>query len=153
MRVVVKVFVATVVFWYHTVMNTVNQLAKKYGLELVLLFGSRADGSQREKSDFDIAYSSLKPLAFMEENKMAIALHEVCKTSDVDIMNISNAGPLLLKQIVDEGVVLYEAKESIFNNLYLYAMNQYRESAVLNELRRSYVLLMANRFKMYAAIA
>ncbi len=133
--------------------NKVADIAKKYGLALVVLFGSRARGDARAGSDFDIAYSSLKPLAFMEENKMAIALHEVCKTSDVDIMNISNAGPLLLKQIVDEGVVLYEAKESIFNNLYLYAMNQYRESAVLNELRRSYVLLMANRFKMYAAIA
>ena len=133
--------------------NKVADIAKKYGLALVVLFGSRPRGDARAKSDFDIAYSSLKPLAFMEENNMVIALHEVCKTSDVDIVNISNAGPLLLKQIVDEGVVLYEAKESLFNNLYLYAMNQYRESTSLNELRYRYVLLMADKFKMYAPIA
>ena len=129
------------------------EIAKKHSLALVVLFGSRARGDARKKSDFDIAYSSIKPLPFHEENQMAVELHSVFKTIHVDIVNLSNAGPLLLKKIVDEGLPLYEAKESIFNNLYLYAMRIYRDSVVLNTLRRDYVLNKSDKFKKDVAFS
>ena len=44
--------------------NTINKLkskaaklADKYGLDMILLFGSRADGTATKRSDVDIAYS------------------------------------------------------------------------------------------------
>lgn len=127
--------------------RNIATIAKKHGLALVVLFGSRARGDAREKSDFDIAYSSIKPFSFDEENIMAGELHSALKTSDVDIVNLTTAGPFLLKKIVDEGIPLYEAKESLFNSLYLYAMRIYRDSTVLGELRRHYVLHLADKFK------
>lgn len=140
------------VLWYSINMTDTDkkriaEIAEKHGLALVVLFGSRARGDAQKKSDFDIAYSSIKPFPFHEENLMAIELHSIFKTSNVDVVNLHNAGPLLLRKIVDEGVPLYEAKESLFNNLYLYAMRIYRDSAVLNGLRREYVLRMADKFK------
>lgn len=133
--------------------KAIAEIAKKHGLALVVLFGSQARGDARPKSDFDIAYSSIKPLAFSEENQMAVELHEVCRTPDVDVVNLRNAGPLLLKKVVDEGLVLHEAKESLFNNLYLYAMRVYRESAALRRLRRDFIFHTADIFKKHVASA
>ena len=129
----------------------IAEIAKRHGLALVVLFGSQARGDARKKSDFDIAYSSIAPMDLREENNMAIEFHSVCRTINVDLVNLRNAGPLLLREIVDEGVVLYEAKESLFNNLYLYAMRIFRDSAALNGLRREYVLHRADKFKKDAA--
>lgn len=125
----------------------VTELGRKYSLALLVLFGSQARGDSRKRSDFDIAYSSIKPLELGEENRMAVELHSIFKTTGVDLVNIGKAYPLLLKKIVEEGVVLYEAKESLFNNLYLYGMKLYRESLPLNELRRRYVLRRTDQFK------
>ncbi len=128
-------------------------IAKKYNLALLVLFGSRARGDALEKSDFDVAYSSIAPMDLVEESEMAVELHEIFKTINVDMVNLSNANPLLMKKIVDEGVVLYEAKESLFNSLYLYAMRIYRESEFLNKVRREYVLSRINQHKKDAARA
>lgn len=129
------------------------EIAKCHNLALLVLFGSRARGDGRAKSDFDIAYSSVKPLELNEENRMAVELHSVFKTINVDIVNLRNASPLLLRQIVSEGMPLYESKESIFNALYLYAMRLYRESENLNKLRREYVLGRVDQFKKDVALA
>lgn len=128
-------------------------IAKRYNLALVILFGSRATGEAREKSDFDIAYSSITPIDFSEENRMATEFHSVFKTINVDLVNLSNSNPLLLKKIVDEGVPLYEAGESMFNSLYLYATRISRETEFLNKLRRDYVLYRINEYKKDAASA
>lgn len=128
-------------------------IAKRHNLALLILFGSRARGDGRNKSDFDIAYSSIEPMELGEENQMAVEFHSVFKTLNVDIVNLRHAGPLLLKKIVDEGIPVYEARESLFNNLYLYATRIFRESKNLNDLRREYVLRQAEQFKKDAILA
>ena len=125
----------------------IAEIAKKHGLALVALFGSRVRGDARKKSDFDIAYSSIKPIDLSEENRMATEFYSVFKTTDVDFVNLANTSPLLLMKIMDEGIPLYEAKESLFNSLYLYAIKIYRESEFLNKLRLDYVLNRVNQYK------
>ncbi len=125
----------------------ITDIAKRYNLALVVLFGSRARGDGRHKSDFDIAYSSIEPMELSKENQMAVEFHSVFKTINVDIVNLRNASPLLLQKIVNEGIPIYEVKESLFNNLYLYAARIFRESKNLNDLRREYVLHRAEQFK------
>jgi len=127
--------------------SKIAPLAEKYGLKLIVLFGSRARGDERKKSDFDIAYLSSESINFNEENKMAVDLYDILKTIDVDLVNLSHASPLLLKKIVEESAVLYEIEESLFNNLYLYAMRINRESEILNKLRRAYVINRVNQYK------
>ncbi len=131
----------------------IKAIAQKHGLALVALFGSEARGDVHKGSDIDIAYSSKTPMELSEECKMAVELHDAFRTTRVDLVNIGKASPLLLKKIMDDGVALYEARESLFNNLYLYAMNIYRESLPLNELRRQYVLRRMEEFKKEIAHA
>lgn len=125
----------------------IAEVAKKHGLALLVLFGSRARGDERQKSDFDVAYSSVKNLSLHEENQMAVELHEVLKTINVDLVNLHHTGPLLLKKITEEGIPLYEIRQSVFNQLYLYALRIFRESKNLNILRQVYVLHTINQFK------
>src|ERR1035437_11199737 len=51
-----------------------KNVSEKLGVDLVLLFGSRADGSNRKDSDFDIAYSADKNLSSDEESELHIAI-------------------------------------------------------------------------------
>jgi predicted nucleotidyltransferase len=150
-----QVFLFVFVFlWYNAFMiitdeqeKQIAEVAKNHKLALLVLFGSRARKDARKNSDFDIAYSSISPMDLSEENQMAVELHSVFKTIKVDIVNLSNASPLLLKKIVDEAVVLYEVEESLFNNLYLYAQRIFRESAFLNKLRMDFVFNRINQYK------
>ncbi|MEK7128002.1 MAG: nucleotidyltransferase domain-containing protein [Patescibacteria group bacterium] len=127
--------------------SKIKPMAEKYGLKLVVLFGSRARGDSREKSDFDIAYLPKESVNFSEENHMAGELYFILKSSDVDLVNLSNASPLLFKKIFEESVVLYEIEKSLFNNLYLYAARVNRDSEILHRLRRDYVRERINQYK------
>jgi len=128
-------------------------VARKYALRLLVLFGSQARGEAHKESDIDIAYSAAKAMDMTEENRMALELGSIFGTSKLDFVNLLNSNPLLLKRIVSEGIVLYEAEESFFNNLYLYAMNVYRESKIIQELRQYLVMRRNEQFKKDIAYA
>ena len=126
----------------------IAEIARKYNIALFVLFGSQARGDVHKKSDVDIAYSSREPLPLHEENKMAVALQQLFRTSHVDIVNLSAAtSPLLLKNITDEGMPLFEAKPSLFNELFLYALRVYREAKPLFALREEYLFQRINQYK------
>ena len=131
----------------------IESIAVKYGLRLLVLFGSQARGEANKKSDVDIAYSSYKNMDIAKENLMSLDLYSVFGTSKLDLVNLSNASPLLLKRITNEGIALYEAEMSFFNNLYLYAMNIYRESKILRDLRQYLVSVRNEKFKKDIAYA
>lgn len=122
-------------------------LARKYGIALLVLFGSQATGQTNKKSDIDIAYSPREPMSLEKENAMAVTLFDVFKTTRIDLVNLSIASPLLLKQIMEKGKVLFEAKSSLFEELFLYANKVYRESAQLRELERDEVLRRIQQYK------
>lgn len=123
------------------------EVAREYGIALFVLFGSQARGDARKKSDVDLAYSSLKPLSLQKENEMAVELHKLFRTTHLDIVNLSAAPPLLLQRVTNGGVPLFEAKPSLFNELYLYANKVCREARPLFELRRRYVLHKVRQYK------
>ena len=128
-------------------------IAKKYSLRLLVLFGSQARGDAYKKSDIDIAYAADQTIDITEENRMALELYSVFGTAKLDMVNLAKADPLLLKRITEEGIALYEANASFFNNLYLYAMNAYRESKMLRDLRQYLVNVRNEQFKKDIAYA
>ncbi len=87
-----------------TVLEEIVQLAKKYNLNTVILFGSRARGDSHCKSDIDLAVSGGDIMNFsidIEEEVNTLLTFDV-----VDLQkNISEA---LLDSILKDGVVIYE---------------------------------------------
>jgi predicted nucleotidyltransferase len=110
-----------------------RKIAQKYGLELILLFGSRAVDQAYKTSDFDIAYSSKKRLDLMLEAKLITDLMPVFRSEKIDLLNLKNADPLILFAATNSCQVLYERKPFFFAELRVYAFKKYVESKPLYE--------------------
>lgn len=117
----------------------IAELADKYKLSMALIFGSRASCKTHSGSDIDIAYLSSAPLSLEDESQLALDLAGILKTDLIDLVSIRASSPLLLKEIADNAVVLYESKKSLFSEFRIYSFKKYFESKRLFELRRDYL--------------
>lgn len=86
------------------VMKEIKELAKKYDIEQVILFGSRARGDFKERSDIDLAIKGGQAELFM------IAVDEETSTLlKYDIVNLdASVQKELFESIEKEGILLYE---------------------------------------------
>lgn len=124
----------------------IEKLARQYGLTLVVLFGSQVTGNTHPESDFDAAYLSDKRMSFDEEAQINAALTEIFKSNEVQLVNIKNASPLLLRRMVQSAIVLYEKRAHLFDEVYVYALRVYEEAEPLFALQKEYV---ARKIKSY----
>ena len=88
----------------------IKKLAEKYGLDLVMLFGSQVAGKTHKESDFDIAYLSDKKLSFEDEGRIIIDLALIIGARDerlVNLCSVKEAGALFVKEIFDRHQVLF----------------------------------------------
>ncbi len=87
-----------------TVLRQIAAFAKEYGVKQVILFGSRARGDHRERSDIDLAVSGGNFPAF------ALDVDEETDTLlKYDFVNLDAAvQPELLAEIQKDGRILYE---------------------------------------------
>ena len=84
----------------------VMQVAKRYPVQRITLFGSQADGTSKEDSDIDLIVEFLKPISILTLSSMKCELEDLldCK---VDLIH----GPLRETDMINVGqeVVLYAA--------------------------------------------
>lgn len=84
--------------------NEIIDLAKKYCIEKVILFGSRARGDNKERSDIDLAVTGGNVMEF----RLAVD-DEVRTLLMFDVVNLDEpVQKPLLQAIQNEGVILYE---------------------------------------------
>ncbi|MCX6719028.1 MAG: nucleotidyltransferase domain-containing protein [Candidatus Taylorbacteria bacterium] len=124
----------------------IRELAEKYGVSLIVLFGSQVKGKTHKESDFDIAYYSEKKLDFNEEIKLDSNLTDVFRSNEVQLINLKKASPLLAREITRDCIILFERKDNIFNDLLIYTIRMYDEARSLFRLRAQYV---ADRITKY----
>ena len=88
------------------IFKEIQEYAKKYQMKKVVLFGSRARRTNREKSDIDLAVygcSDVTEFYFdIEEEVNTLLMFDVI---DMDRKNISKD---LLQEIERDGVIIYE---------------------------------------------
>ena len=78
-------------------------LAEACGLSRLILFGSRARGDNRERSDIDLAVSGGDVVRF------SLDVEELPTLLSFDVVNLDGAvQPELLESIRREGITLYE---------------------------------------------
>lgn len=111
-------------------------VAQKYDLRLVLLFGSRVEGKQLHKeSDFDVAYLSKRKLDLMEEARMMTEMAPYFHSDNIDLVNLRNAPPLLYYAVFDKCQVLFAEDELLFPTLRIYAFRKFVEMQPIYELK------------------
>lgn len=115
--------------------DKIKQIAEKYDLELVLLFGSQASGKTHFASDFDIAILGQKQISFEGEIKIQYEFIKLLKIDAVDIVDIRKARPLLLYQIFCKPhKILFSVDLEIYYQYKIYALKSYIEAKPLFKL-------------------
>lgn len=113
-----------------------NNLTKKYHLNLLYLFGSQAKSAARADSDFDIGYLPTDKFQNKDEEDLVADLNKIfhCQT---DICNLQTVSSLLKMQVVKTGIFLAgEQKAKI--NFQVKAISSYLDTAFLRRLTYEY---------------
>ena len=113
-----------------------KEIANKYGLSFVALFGSQATGRTNQKSDIDIAVIRKQPINFDDRLKIIGDFSDMLKREDVEVVDLASASPTLMYVVVRDGKLLYEEKENDFLNWKLYAIKIWMETAWLRDMSR-----------------
>lgn len=124
-----------------------EKLAKKHRLDLVALFGSQAKGKTHPQSDVDIAIMGRRRLRPIEIARIALEFSELLKREDVEIVDLKSASPLLLKQVAEHSILLFESKSLIYPRFKIYAYKLYMEAKPLFVLQDKQI---DNFIKKYA---
>lgn len=116
--------------------SRVAQLAEKYGLRLVLLFGSQAKGEAKKGSDIDIAILAPRRLSEQDMMYLNYEFTNILPIDKIDLVDLHGAPPLLMKQIADSAKILYSINYYDFPAFQIYASRLYAEARSLFDLRR-----------------
>lgn len=116
-----------------------NELAQRYGLKLLALFGSQVTGQTHRASDVDAAYLSAKPLDLMAEARLITDLMPVLKSPELDLVDLRRAGPFLRYNIFRAYRPLYRQAGFSVARLEIAAFKQYLELSPLFAARDAYL--------------
>lgn len=90
------------------------------GLELLVLFGSRARGEAHSGSDWDFAFRGPDSV---DVGILIADLGVSLSTNHVDLVDLDRAGGLLRYQVARDGVPIYEARPHAFEQFWLDAVS------------------------------
>lgn len=116
--------------------DEIQKNAERYGIQLAVLFGSAASGRTHFASDVDVAIMTDARLSPMSLAELATTLTERLKKT-VDIVDLRNAPPSLLREVALHGHALYEQSAQAFSLFRINALRRYIESKPLRAMRRA----------------
>lgn len=119
-----------------------NAMHARPGIELVILFGSLASGSETPESDIDLAIDAGHRLTADEKTDLIRAIAEATGRA-VDLIDLRSAGEPLLGQILKHGSRILGSDEHYARLLYKHLVEQadflpYRDR-ILEERRREWI--------------
>lgn len=104
-----------------------KRIAQKFGLKLIIAFGSQVKGNIHSESDLDIGVLPLKDISSFDEHFNLLSnLRKVFSDYEIDVVFINRADPLLLKKMVESALLLYGKKRD-FLEFKIYAFNRFED--------------------------
>jgi predicted nucleotidyltransferase len=127
-------------------MNDINEptmslsaLAKRYGIRLIVQFGSTVSGPVHERSDVDIGVLfSNADLDLYTLSEVRQGLQAFFPDREVDLAVINRADPLFLKKLMERARLLHGLPQDL-QRLRLYAFKRFQDHRRFLELERRYV--------------
>ncbi len=119
-----------------------KEYAEKRGLVALYLFGSVAQGRTTRLSDVDIAvllpHEDVENL-FEKRFRLVVDLMELLEESDVDLVVLNEAPPLLAHRILTEGELLYSRDEGERARFEARKVLEYLDFKPVLELQHAYM--------------
>jgi predicted nucleotidyltransferase len=125
--------------------ETIAQIAQKYELQLILLFGSYASGKTHSKSDIDIAIKTKENFNFRLYSLILNELQRIFNIEKIDLSFINHADPLFLSHICKTAKLLFGKKQDL-DELKMYAFRRYVEHKPYFRMEKEYVNNAIRRF-------
>ena len=130
--------------------DQITEFAKKYGLQVIYAFGSRAkDALDRiegrkafftsTSSDLDIGVKPERPLTVEEKVEIAIFFEDLFNVSRVDVVVIPEA-PIFLALEIVTGEILYKQDSTYEAEYQLYIMRRAAELIPYERLKHEMIL-------------
>ena len=116
----------------------IDNLAKKYNLSLVILYGSHARGKVHKESDIDIAVLGARPIPFEKLIDLNNEFAEIFKVKEIDVKSLHNTNFLFRYQVMYKGILLY-GKSYNYNSFKSYAFRDYYDSQDLLRLKEVFI--------------
>lgn len=110
-----------------TQFRDIEEIIDKYKLRLVVYFGSYKTEYYRSDSDIDIAYLSVTLLSRVEKMNLLHDLILAHRKSEIDLVDLRTAEPVLRYEIATKGRLLYEEEEGLFDRYSLYYTKRFYE--------------------------
>ena len=108
-----------------------RDLARTYGLSLIVLFGSTARGARKPESDVDIGllFSSLGSEVTLElESSVAQALWRLWEPRcELDVVVLNRAGALMKRNVAIFGIPLFTLSSSVWRSFRLRAFREFED--------------------------
>ncbi len=116
-------------------MDIPKDLAERYRLGLVLMFGSHVQGVIHPESDVYLAVYSKQILSETEKISLTYELCNILHTDRVDLVDIKTAPPLLKREVFKNYIVLYQKDPMLLYQLELVGIYEFKESEILYQIR------------------
>lgn len=117
-------------------MLRIGDLADKYQLDLILMFGSRLTGNVHTESDIDIAVCRRQMLSETEKIQLIYELCNIFRTDDIDLVDLRTASPLLKKEVFKNYKILLQRDTMLLYQLELANIHEMKELEILDQIRR-----------------
>lgn len=116
--------------------DQIAELGKRYGVQLFVLFGSRARGEDGPASDTDVAALFDRPVSGKEELDFFYDVQRLYATDRIDVVVLDKADPVLRKHVALYGVPLYEARRAAFDEFIMRAIAGYQDTQENRRVQR-----------------
>ena len=125
-------------------------VAKRFGIRLIVLFGSAARGKMHEESDIDVGVLTDRPITFDQRLKLWHALSSLFRT-DIDLAMLNHADPVFGFEVARDGRLLFERDKDAWENWRSYKIRQYWDTKKFRDDLRRYIARCAERMSDAAA--
>ncbi|MGE5633323.1 MAG: type VII toxin-antitoxin system MntA family adenylyltransferase antitoxin [Caulobacteraceae bacterium] len=107
--------------------KTIEEIADLYNVDLFVYFGSFKTEYYNSESDIDIAFLSPEQLTAETKLQLLEELIKYHRKSEIDLVDLRTADPLLRYEIARNGKILYERHDGLFDRYSLYYFKRFYE--------------------------
>lgn len=119
--------------------ETLEQIAERFGVRMMLLFGSAVTGRTHADSDLDIAVELEDTRqSYRARGELACELQQLFPGRKIDLAVLNRADPLFLKKIVESCRMIF-GDAARLQAMRIYAFRRYQDHAPYFAMEREYV--------------